>query len=176
MKKGAAFEKLVAERLKIYESARLLVLRKVDPPTRVIGKGRIIYLPNPFLDYVGSWAEVGGRAVFIEAKETKNNKLGVGQSSSSGITVKQLHSLRVWQASGAVAAVLWKTPHAIHLIPLHTIEAVLFKTKLKHVKEHELPPFCRCGRDSTLNLLEAMRRIYGVASDKKRAKGIKIGA
>jgi len=163
MKRGAEFEKEVIRRAALYEKERLLVLRKVDPPTRIIGKAKIIYLPNPFLDFVGSYTEAGGRAIFIEAKQTDGDKLGIGSSNSSGVTVKQLHALRVWSASGAIAAVLWKTPNAIWFVPIEAIESMMYKTQTKRIAEADLPKFCFCGNTvKSIKLLSTMRRIYGV--------------
>jgi hypothetical protein len=103
-------------------------LRKVDPPTRVIGSGafrRIIFQMNPFLDFCGAWTERDGRAVFVETKSTSEPKLTV--NTSGGLTVTQVESLRHWHNAGAVAFVLWEYRGEVALLPAAMI--------IEHVKQ-----------------------------------------
>lgn len=149
--RGKQFEKDLEEVFTFYEHRRLLVLRKVDPPTQFIGPGKIIYKANPFLDFVGSWTERGGRMLVIEAKHTDNPKLDI--SSGAGITTDQMHSLRRWHHAGAVAAVLWRfepkpvedkpmievLAGGVALLTLKFIEAETRRTKTSHVKWRDVP-------------------------------------
>lgn len=94
-----------------------LRLRKVDPPARIMGGGagrRVIFLENPFLDFVGVWTECGGRAVFIECKSTAKPKLTF--DSDGGITTTQLDALRNWHNAGAVAFVLWQWGERVRMV------------------------------------------------------------
>lgn len=106
---GKGFEGMVETILLQYQCRGLLRVKKVDPPTRVVGSGafrKVIFLANPFLDFAGTWTERGGRAVFFECKSTTEQRLAVG--SSSGVTQDQCDALCHWQNAGAVTFVLWE--------------------------------------------------------------------
>lgn len=156
--RGKGFEHDIIERAKVYEAKKYLVLRKVDPPSRII-RGRVLFLANPFLDFVGSFTERGGRAIFLEAKETHEDKLGIG-AKTNGITDKQLHSLRVWHHSGAIAGTLWKCPAGVYLIPIALLDAIAQRTQFKHIKVGDVPAQCKCDRDGQLNIISAVRRLW----------------
>lgn len=114
---GIPFQTKIDSTAKQYQAARWLRLRKVDPPTRVLGGGgsrRIIFQPNPFLDFVGCWTERHGRMVVIECKSTSKPKLLF--DSSSGVTSKQLDNLRNWHNAGAVAFVLWEFDGKVRMV------------------------------------------------------------
>lgn len=114
---GIPFQSKIEATARQYQAANWLRLRKVDPPTRVLGGGagrRIIFLPNPFLDFVGAWTERKGRMVVIECKSTSKPKLPF--DSSGGITTAQLDSLRNWHNAGAVAFVLWEFGDKVRMI------------------------------------------------------------
>ncbi len=106
---GKAFERELEITFAAYETQKLATLRKVDPPTRSIGGGsspkRVFHLPNPFLDFVGTWTERGGRALFLEAKSTQDPRLPLGRSG--GITEKQVENLLMWARAGAVSCLIW---------------------------------------------------------------------
>jgi len=92
-----------------YQCRRIATLRKVDPPTRLVGSGaarRVLFMANPFLDFVGVWTAHHGRALFIEAKSTATHRLPFNRSG--GITPEQLASIKTWRHAGAAAAVLWR--------------------------------------------------------------------
>lgn len=158
--RGKEFERHLTDLAADYERRRLLVMRKLDPPTRVIGPGKIIYMRSPFVDFSGSWTERAGRSIHIEAKETHDNKLGVGASASSGITVNQVHNLHVWHQAGAVAAVCWKSPDANYLLPITVIDELTRRSGLKHIKASEVPQICLCGGDGRIDLIGALRRLF----------------
>lgn len=104
---GKSFEAELAIHFRVLESRRILRLRKVDPPTRILGGGRkVITLANPFLDYVGVWTAGGGRAIFLEAKSTAEHRLPINRSG--GVTEAQFEALQAWDSAGGVAAVLWR--------------------------------------------------------------------
>lgn len=114
---GIAFQQSIEKTANWYQSKGLLRIKKVDPPMRVMGGGpskRIIFLPNPFLDFVGVWTERGGRAVFVEAKSTADPKLKF--DSDSGVTETQMDSLRNWHNAGAVSFVLWECGGKVRMV------------------------------------------------------------
>lgn len=159
LSRGKQFEADIKARLTYYEADRILVMRKVDPPTRIVGPGRIIFLPNPFLDFLGSWVERDGRAVFIEAKETKDAKLGLEQKQT-GITKDQLRNLHIWHQANAAAGVLWRSSEGTFLLPITLIDSLASKSQLKHIKAQDVPKKCRCDTPEGLRLLAAMRRLF----------------
>jgi hypothetical protein len=80
---GRGFQKEIEQTCGAYQNRRAATLRKVDPPTRVIGTAaarRVIFRPNPFLDFAGSWTARHGRAIFVEAKSTSTHRLPFARS------------------------------------------------------------------------------------------------
>lgn len=116
---GDAAESLIKTICLEYERLGIARLEKVDPPTRFIGKKRIIYLQNPFLDLVGSWK---GKAVFLEVKSTQAERLTVNRSN--GVKESQINSLRHWANFGALTGVLWVRQGVIKTITTETLEHV----------------------------------------------------
>lgn len=103
---GREFQKRVLKSAEEYQANRVLRIKKVDPPLRYIGPGKMLHLENPFLDFVGVWNERGGRAIFIETKSTTGSaRLPLGQG---GLTDKQVLSLHRWALFGAVSFLLWE--------------------------------------------------------------------
>lgn len=121
---GKSFEALVATICGHYAARGILRARKVDPPTKTFGKGKIIHLENPFLDFVGTWTERSGRALFFECKSTSSHRLPFG---AGGITDNQTESLRQWAYAGAVAFVLWEYKGLVKLIPQTVLGLALAK-------------------------------------------------
>lgn len=122
-------------------------IRKVDPPTRVIGGGfrrRVILLPNPFLDYVGTIA--GGRAVFIEAKSTATGRLPFCRSG--GLTEEQWQAMRGWHAAGAAVLVLWRQPAGTAVLTVPSIAA----TRAAEPLAASLPAYAFPGWPGALDL------------------------
>ena len=106
---GRAFQKEIEMTAKVYAITGNATLAKVDPPTRVFGAGaarRMIYLANPFPDFVGAWTAEGGRALFIEAKSTKTHRLPFKRHG--GLTLEQYSALMRWHFAGAAVAVVWQ--------------------------------------------------------------------
>jgi hypothetical protein len=105
---GRAFQKEIEITCGGYQSLRKATIRKVDPPTRLIGGGekrRVMFLANPFLDFCGSWTERHGRALFFEAKSTATHRLRLGDG---GLTYTQQDVLRNWRHACAATFVLWQ--------------------------------------------------------------------
>lgn len=112
---GKAFEKEIERICGAYHSKRAAIIKKVDPPTRLIwyddkstGKKatRVIFLPNPFLDFAGVWTARHARAIFVEAKSTSAHRLPFKRSG--GISEEQLAAIKTWRGAGAAVAVLWQ--------------------------------------------------------------------
>ncbi len=122
---GKTFEALLTRIFTAYEDRGIATLRKVDPPTRVVGKPprqRVIYLENPFLDYVGV-QRATGRALFIEAKSTMEPRLEIGteKTEGRGLSLPQINNMERWNQAGAGVCVLWGYGDAIRLVTLQQI-------------------------------------------------------
>lgn len=105
---GRGFQKEIETTCGAYQSRRTATIRKVDPPTRVVGTGaarRVIFVANPWLDFAGSWTSKGGRAIFFEAKSTATHRLKLGDG---GLTETQVAALETWRHANAAAFVLWQ--------------------------------------------------------------------
>ena len=106
--KGTAFERELVLVFGAYEKEGRAMIRKVDPPTRVLGR-RIVQLPSDYLDFVGSWSENDGRMIMIEAKHTEKPRLNIrAPKGSPGVTAKQYEDAVAWDAAGAVCLFLWR--------------------------------------------------------------------
>jgi penicillin-binding protein-related factor A (putative recombinase) len=120
---GKGFESMVLATAEVYEAEGVLTLCKVDPPTQVVwsrNKPKVIFKKgNPFLDFVGSWTERGGCALFLEAKSTKDDRLDI--YAQGGVTVAQVQSLLRWEKAGAAVGVLWERHGEIRFLSLLTI-------------------------------------------------------
>ena len=139
--RGKLFEQALEQQHKLYEQAGVAVLRHTDPPIREIffkGKRVIVRLRNPFLDYAGTWRTHGGKAMFIEAKATVDYKLRVDGSQGHGVDERQMHSLRVWRAGGALAFLLWQSPAGILLADVAALDCVFQQLGRKYVQADEL--------------------------------------
>jgi penicillin-binding protein-related factor A (putative recombinase) len=162
---GTWFERDIGRIADAYREKQLLDISKVDPPTRVIwipaAKRKpgqpaqtVLQLANPFLDYMGTWTERAGRAVFLEAKSTSEPRLPLMQDS--GLKQRQIDSLSRWARGGAAVGVLWGHANAIRFVPLAAVQAQL-AAGVKHLKwEHARvvqPGFGWC----TWDFLQALR-------------------
>ena len=99
-----------------YRRAGIAKLEKVDPPTRMVGGGefrKVIFLANPFLDYVGVWTAHHGRALFIEAKSVEVGRLKI--NTSGGVSTTQWAAMMGWRRAGAACAVLWRRKGEVRL-------------------------------------------------------------
>ena len=134
--RGKAFEQDIVDLAASYEKARVLVLRKVDPPVRMLGQ-RVLFLRNPFLDFAGSLTSRNGKAIFVEAKETSDGKLAI--KSQNGVTAHQWHMLRVWNCANAITAVVWHAKPRVYFLPVDWIQACLTRCERMHIKETDVP-------------------------------------
>jgi penicillin-binding protein-related factor A (putative recombinase) len=106
---GKRFEDRIIKAGALLEAARVLVIRKVDPPTatiRIKGRPVVIQKKSPFLDFHGA-AVSDGRAIVIEAKSTSERRLPI-RTKKSGVTEEQFQSLRVWYWAGCWTGILWE--------------------------------------------------------------------
>lgn len=106
---GRAFQKELEMTAGGYQSRRIATLRKVDPPTRIVGgreSRRVIFLANPFPDFVGAWTARSGRAIFVEAKSTKTHLLAF--NGDNGLTAAQWGALKTWRHCSAAVALVWQ--------------------------------------------------------------------
>lgn len=113
---GKTFEAELIATAGAYHSRRVAMLRKVDPPVRIIwiddkanpGKKRqhVIFQPNPFLDFVGCWQARGGRTLLIEAKSTATHRLRF--NAKDGLKEHQVTNMKTWARAGAATCVLWQ--------------------------------------------------------------------
>ena len=67
---------------------------------------RVIYQPNPFLDFIGVWTALGGKPLFIEAKSTSGHRLSFG--SGGGFSEGQWSATHRWRSAGAACALVWE--------------------------------------------------------------------
>jgi len=100
-----------------YEQRGIAVLQKVDPPVRILGGGRnvrkVIFMKNPFNDYIGTWTARYGRALFIEAKSTQTERLQF--NGSGNFTIDQWTAMKRWRRAGAACALLWQVGGRVRL-------------------------------------------------------------
>lgn len=119
---GRGFQEEIEQTCGAYNANRQAMIRKVDPPARIVGahpNRRVIFLPNPFLDYVGTWTARHSRAIFIEAKSGASQRLRLG---SGGLTDTQQSALLAWRRAGAAAFVLYQWAGKVALfLPEHVI-------------------------------------------------------
>ena len=132
--KGSDTEKTIAMICSAYRKAGRANIRKVDPPTLTMGKGRTILLENPFLDFMGVWTEAGRRSITFEVKRTAEPRLPVNRPGQSGITVKQWQCLQDWDRAGACTFILWHhpttaNPHGIRILTIELIRQALQETE-----------------------------------------------
>ena len=148
--RGMPFEELVERVCTSYERRGIMRLRKVDPPTFMIN-GQWVRKTSPFLDYVGTWTERGGRAIFLECKSTRGGKLPM--FSKGGLTDEQYKALQAWHQAGAVSCLLWLDRSMVALVTASQIE-----THIERARE------CKTPRCLSFDQLEAKFSISEVYS------------
>lgn len=112
---GHGFEAQIEAVLRCYASKQQMRVKKVSQPVKVYGppgRQRVIHLENPFLDFLGSWTERGGRMIMFEAKSTLEPKLRLGDGGLSSTQAAELH---LWDLAGAVSFLLWEHRGAVRL-------------------------------------------------------------
>lgn len=133
---GTEFETHVEIVCDAYRAQGLADIEKVAPPVKVFGMdargmARVALLTNPFLDFVGTWTEQGGRAIHLEAKATSTPRLPVG--NKDGVDADQLANLRRWYKAGAAVGVLWQHAETVRFVSLTMIEHALNVDQRKSV-------------------------------------------
>lgn len=139
---GKAFQARMKSIFDGYRKARRADLEKIDPPLKVYGTGAkrsVVFLENPWLDYSGTWTERAGRAIYIEAKATAGERLGLG---SSGVSDSQIRNLRRWTAAGAIAAIAWEFDNQIKIVPARELLDA-WDAGAKSMQWRHLPPVAR---------------------------------
>lgn len=101
---GTAFERQLAGIFEAYLKQGRAKIEKVDAPTKVLGR-KVLFMPNPWLDFAGVWTERQGRAILIEAKTTEKPTLELG--GTHGLSKAQWDNAMDWQRAGAVVLLLW---------------------------------------------------------------------
>lgn len=170
---GKGFESELKRIAEIYETKKLLALEKVDPPVKVLGSGefrKVIFLPNPFLDYVGTWTERGGRAVFLEAKSYETQRLPIGDG---GLTQKQGNKLKRWHSAGAAVGMLWECKGMVVFFSMQQIDDAFYYGRKSLQFEHGEP--VQQGQGFILyDYIENLRRAYPVPACPNSPGGKKV--
>ena len=169
---GKAFEAEIERVLIQYQASGILRMKKVDPPLRYIGPGKVLHLANPFVDFVGCWTERGGRMVVMECKSTKRKMQGIELDigiqreprlplGDDGLTDRQVDALRHWSAAGAVAFVLWRHGDTdTMLLPWPAIRAVAAAGQRRHLLWSDGHLVRRGLGFVTVDFVAEMRRIF----------------
>ena len=118
---GKPFEKLIKDICSVYESLGILRMVKVDPPVRIIGRGKMLFMANELPDFVG--CDHTGRMLAIEAKSTAKKFLPLNRPG--GVTANQNALLSKWRRMGAIAGVLWETGDRVWWLSADTIQSVI---------------------------------------------------
>lgn len=112
---GRDFQKQLEATCAEYHRRRVAYLRKVDAPVRVFWKQEangtrrqvVVFLQNPWLDFVGTWIARRSRTLLIEAKSTSTHRLPFKKEHGS-LSIEQFNSIRTWHLCGAAVAVVWR--------------------------------------------------------------------
>lgn len=134
---GREWEETISATALEYERNGVLRMRKVSPPSRVVGgKGdrKVIFMTNDFLDFVGSWMQRGGRALFLEAKQTHEDRLPLARPG--GLTEQQVRALRDWTLASAATGVLWRCPSGVFFIPYRDVAMRVTELRKALLPEH----------------------------------------
>ena len=130
---GRGFENALEVIFTRYAAHNRMRVKKAEPPCKVMGFGagrRVIFLKNPFLDFVGLWNERAGRFVTLEAKSTSKPVLPL--DSDGGVTTAQVEALRWWTVAGGAAAVLWEHRGEVKLVlPLTIVDTLRTRRSLR---------------------------------------------
>lgn len=131
---GKDFEKLLEAVFQGYENQGIARIRKVDPPVG-IARGKMFLKKNPWLDYAGTWTELGGRSLHLEAKSTEEPRLELGEG---GLTTRQIECLTDWHRYGAAIGVVWHHRGDVKVITAATLLSAV-QMGLKSLKWQHLP-------------------------------------
>jgi penicillin-binding protein-related factor A (putative recombinase) len=123
---GRSFEKSLEIICRIYEEKGRATFSKVEPPCRTLGYGpgrRVIFLPNPFLDYTGCINEMNGRSAHFEAKSTSEPTLPCGDRG--GFSQSQREAMERWRDAGAATWLLWEHQNEVRFWTFDMIQTGL---------------------------------------------------
>ena len=161
MKSGESFEQQIAKIGEQYERRGIMRVSKVDPPVKHLGKkheNRLIYLANPYLDFVGAWSERGGRAIFFEVKDIDRTTLPTGVKTGDGVSVNQMIALMRWRDAGAACFVLWRSGAVVRLVTVETLR--LAQTEGRGVRAEECIPVAQGMGFILYDFAAAMRTVF----------------
>ena len=136
---GSDFQKMLEAVFEGYEKRGIAKLRKVEMPVKVFGppqKRKVVFLENPWLDYAGTWTEIGGRMLIIEAKSTESKRLEIGEG---GITANQMKNLQGWARAGAATSIVWHHRGDVRVITAATIRAAAIMDAKSFAWDHLQP-------------------------------------
>ena len=137
---GRSFEKSLEIINGQYERQGRATFSKVSPPVRIIGWGstqKVIFLDNPFVDYVGCITEQGNRMAAFEAKSTGEPTLPAG--GDQGLKRTQIDAMTRWRAAGAATWLLWELDGKLTFWTLDMVKVTLTTRKsLQFDNGHEV--------------------------------------
>ena len=119
---GRRWQETIRASAALYERDGVLALEKTDPSVRIVGgkeDRKVIFKKSRLVDFVGCHKLRGGRAIFIESKQTQEDRLPLGRPG--GLTAAQVATLRDWALAGAMAALVWKSASGVWLVPYRDV-------------------------------------------------------
>jgi hypothetical protein len=144
---GQDFEKRIKDICDLYEIQGIARLRKVDPPTRILrppGRKPItIHLESPYLDFVGTWIEKGGKTIMVECKSTEEPRLAIlaEKQKGSGIKHSQLENAFAWEKAGAAVGFLWHHNGQVRMVTPSMVAAhATARKSIPWLEAHRVPP------------------------------------
>lgn len=123
---GKRFEAEIEATCEEYRRLNAALIQKVDPPTKICG-GNVIFLRNPFLDFVGT---MEGSTVMFEAKSSRTHLLPLcpitrGNPAKRGISLYQWQAMNRWADFGAIVFLLWNYREKVKRFELDEIRAAI---------------------------------------------------
>lgn len=153
---GTRFETYLANTLEAYRVKNLLYMEKVEPPIKTMyGGKRVIHLKNPFLDFIGTWTERGGKMIMVECKLTSEPLLKIG---TNGIKTAQLTNGLKWEQMGAAVAYLWQFEDQTRLVTPRMVASQL-KTR-NSLRLCDAHPVSQGQGFVLIDFLALLRRIH----------------
>jgi len=106
-------ERLIENACSIYKAKNQALIDYVNPPTRFIGKGRMIFCSKSTVDFVGLW---NSQFIAIECKQSKENHILMGHiHDHQVIYLDKVNQMGGW-AFWAVMLTIEKKKH-FYLLP-----------------------------------------------------------
>ncbi len=152
-KNGSTFEAAITRTLEAYRVYGVCDVEKVEPPIKTFGtpqNRKVIFLENPFLDFIGSWTEMAGKLLVIECKSTETDTLSIGGipvkagrrtvTAAKGITQAQIDAGHRWHRAGAAVCYLWHYRGEVRLTTPHMLTVQLrTRRSLRWCDAHPVP-------------------------------------